>query len=185
MDAYGLINVLAQGEEQARPSLDSLPIMLMGAGVLLLIVVLMGHLRKTVRKNQQAPNLEPKERIQSIREEAHSSTSILEKRTAQAEEIVRELTALLDNRSEKLEIMIQHADERIERLERLTAEAEGRMTPRHTAPSQPASETSFANDALKQQIYDLADQGQKPIEIAQRLGQHTGKVELILALRRA
>ena len=99
MDAYGLINVLAQGEEQARPSLDSLPMMLMGAGVLLLIVVLMGHLRKTVRKNQQAPNLEPKERIQSIREEAHSSTSILEKRTAQAEEIVRELTGQLEGQA--------------------------------------------------------------------------------------
>ena len=186
MDACGLITVLAQGEEQGKPSLDSLPMMLMGAGVLLLVVVLMGHLRKNVNRRNLTNNLEPKERIQSIREDALASSSIMEKRTAQTEEIVRELTALLDNRSEKLEIMIQHADERIERLERLTAEAEGRMTPRHTAPaSKASSETSYANDTLKQQIYDLADQGQKPIEIAQRLGQHTGKVELILALRRA
>lgn len=177
--------VLAQGEEQAKPALDSLPMMLMGAGVLLLVVVLMGHLRKQVNRRKHTVPLEPKERIQTIREDAHASSSILERRTAQAEEIVRELTALLDNRSEKLEIMIQHADERIERLERLTAEAEGRMTPRHTGSNAPASETSYANDTLKQQIYDLADQGQKPIEIAQRLGQHTGKVELILALRRA
>lgn len=177
--------ILAQGDEQSSSSLGSLPMLLMAAGVMLLVVVLMGHLRKTVTRRNQHQHLEPKERIQAIRDQAHSSSSILETRTAHAAEITRELTAMLDNRSEKLELLIKHADERIERLERLTAEAEGRMTPRHTAPSQPASETSYANDALKQQIYDLADQGQKPIEIAQRLGQHTGKVELILALRRA
>lgn len=185
MDAHGLIMVLAQAEEQGKPSLESLPMLLMAAGVILLVVVLMGHLRKNIQRRSQTAHLEPKERIQAVREEAQTSSSFLEKRTAHAEEVVRELTAMLDNRSEKLEILIQHADERIERLERLTAEAEGRMTPRHTAPSQPASETSYANDSLKQQIYDLADQGQKAMEIAQRLGQHTGKVELILALRRA
>jgi hypothetical protein len=42
-----------------------------------------------------------------------------------------------------------------------------------------------ANDpeALAQQIYRLSDAGLTPGEIAQRLGQHTGKIELIIALR--
>jgi hypothetical protein len=38
-------------------------------------------------------------------------------------------------------------------------------------------------DTLAGQVYALADQGFSPVDIAQRLGQHTGKVELILALR--
>ncbi len=185
MRACDVILVLAQEGTESKPALDSLPMMLMAAGVMLLIVVLMGNLRKNLRKRVQKESMEPQERIQAIREQAQTSSTVLERRTAQAAEQTRELTALLDNRSERIEILIRHADERIERLERLAAEADGRMTPRHTAPSQPASETSYANDALKQQIYDLADQGQKPGEIAQRLGQHAGKVELILALRRA
>ncbi len=40
-------------------------------------------------------------------------------------------------------------------------------------------------EALAQQIFRLADAGLTPGEIAQRLGQHTGKVELIIALRNA
>lgn len=40
-------------------------------------------------------------------------------------------------------------------------------------------------EVLAQQIFRLADAGLTPGEIAQRLGQHTGKVELIIALRNA
>ncbi len=39
-------------------------------------------------------------------------------------------------------------------------------------------------DGLSAQIYRLADEGMSAVEIAQRLGQPTGKVELIVALRR-
>ncbi|MBX3385470.1 MAG: hypothetical protein KF768_02760 [Phycisphaeraceae bacterium] len=41
-----------------------------------------------------------------------------------------------------------------------------------------------APDALQREVCRLADEGMTPIDIAKRLGQHTGKVELILALRR-
>lgn len=157
---------------------------LMTAGIVLLLVVMIGHAKKSRRKVNPVTTMQPDERIKAVRDEAHASVSIADRRTAEAAEVTRQLTALLDNRSQKLEILIQHADERIARLERLASEAEGRLTPRHTSAA-PASDTSYANDALKQQIYDLADQGKKPVEIAQRLGQHAGKVELILALRRA
>lgn len=185
MRASQTILVLAQGETESKPTLDSLPMMLMAAGIMLLVLVLLGNVRKNYRRRSQTSLMEPKERIHAVREEAQQSSAVIDRRLVQVAEMTRELTALLDNRSEKLEILIRHADERIERLERLANEAEGRLTPRHASQSQPASETSYANDALKQQIYDLADQGQKPGEIAQRLGQHAGKVELILALRRA
>lgn len=183
MDAGPLILWLAQDSAEGKPALD-LPMLLMTAGILLLIVVLFGNLRKNLRRRGAVEAAPPRERMQAVNDQSQAATSIMERRTAQAAEITRELTALLDNRSQKLEILIQHADERIARLERLSSEAEGRLTPRHTSTA-PVSDTAYANDALKQQIYDLADQGQKPGEIAQRLGQHAGKVELILALRRA
>jgi hypothetical protein len=42
----------------------------------------------------------------------------------------------------------------------------------------------IGGDPMAREIYQLSDQGLPPVEIARRLGQHTGKVELILALRR-
>lgn len=43
--------------------------------------------------------------------------------------------------------------------------------------------TTPAPDPLTQRVYDLADQGVSQLEIAQRLDEQIGKVELILALR--
>ena len=39
------------------------------------------------------------------------------------------------------------------------------------------------SDPLTRQIYEMADQGTTPVEIAQQLDEQVGKVELILALR--
>lgn len=177
--------------ESGSMVIDALPMYLLVAGVALLVIVLMGNIKKKARRSSVDEDLEPRERIQSIREQAQT-TSALQNRTAEAAEITRELTALIDNRSERLEILIQQADERIARLERLSQEAEERLTPRHTQTREPArgsaggsGSSTLASEALKQQIYDLADQGHASGEIAQRLNQHAGKVELILALRRA
>jgi hypothetical protein len=38
-------------------------------------------------------------------------------------------------------------------------------------------------DPLNRRIYEMADQGLPPVEIARSLNQQTGKVELVLALR--
>jgi hypothetical protein len=40
-------------------------------------------------------------------------------------------------------------------------------------------------DPLHRKVYDLADQGLTPVDIARRIEKPTGQVELILALRRA
>jgi hypothetical protein len=39
------------------------------------------------------------------------------------------------------------------------------------------------DDPLARQVYQLADTGLAPADIAQKIGEHVGKVELILALR--
>lgn len=180
---------LGEPQDTGSPVVEALPMFLMLAGVVMLIVVLMGNIKKKSRRRGKEEDLEPHERIEAIRQQANESRSVLDTRTAETAALVREMTALLDNRSEKLEILIQQADERITRLERLSQEAEQRLTPRHSetksTPEPARPESTLASDALRQQIYDLADQGHATNEIAQRLGQHAGKVELILALRRA
>ncbi|HED54435.1 MAG TPA: hypothetical protein ENJ00_09600 [Phycisphaerales bacterium] len=163
-----------------------LPGIVFTAGIVLLIVVLMSRLKKTRKQLANQPDLVPSERIEMIRQQADTRGST-EARIADAADITRQLTASLDNRAERLEILIRHADERIARLEQLNQQAADRLAPRMPGHQPAAAEPtgSLANDTLRQQIYDLADQGHPCSEIAQRLGQHSGKVELILALRRA
>ena len=93
---------------------------------------------------------------------------------ADARELADLLGDRLDRQAHRLERLIAEADEKIRRLERLQSEA-GAGPALHPRPD---------SDPLNQQVYDLADSGLPPVEIARTLQQHTGKVELILALRR-
>jgi hypothetical protein len=53
------------------------------------------------------------------------------------------------------------------------------------APTASQAGANGGLDPLASQVYQLADTGLSASDIAQSLGQHTGKVELILALRRS
>lgn len=65
----------------------------------------------------------------------------------------------------------------------LTADETPRSIARTGATSPPHEAAAVGLEPLARQIYALSDQGFTPTDIASRLGQHTGKVELILALR--
>jgi hypothetical protein len=93
---------------------------------------------------------------------------------ADARELADLLADRLDRQAHRLERLMAEADEKIRRLERLQSEA-GAGPAIHPRPD---------SDPLNQQVYDLADSGLPAVEIARTLQQHTGKVELILALRR-
>lgn len=108
--------------------------------------------------------------------------------------IARELNELctrvadeLDRRAERLEKLIAEADAKLARLERLTAGAVAPDPLAVLAESKPrvAAAPMHDGDPLAGEVYRLADSGLPPVQIAQKLGQHTGKIELILALRRA
>jgi hypothetical protein len=107
---------------------------------------------------------------------AGERTRELESVAADARELGAHLAAMLDEKAARIERLIAEADERIRHLERAPAE-----------PPRPAAfvETRPAPgvDPVSRQVYELADKGLPSVEIARRLGQLTGKVELILALR--
>jgi hypothetical protein len=116
------------------------------------------------------------------------------------DELVERLSARLESQIERLERTMAEADKRIEALTALRVEAAEPVMPRHTMrevkrasvsrtqppPSEHTDEPGQAEhpDALTRTIYGLADEGLPPVEIARRLSQHIGAVELILALRR-
>ena len=114
--------------------------------------------------------------------------------------MARQITAQLDTRAAKLELLIKEADDRLIILGRTLvnppSQAPHRPFEHPAAPaparfvappvvthspaplaSQPETDDRYAD------VYSLADEGVPSPEIARRLGQPTGEVELILALR--
>jgi hypothetical protein len=111
-------------------------------------------------------------------------------------EMARQMTAQLDTRAAKLEVLLKEADERIAMLR-----SADQTRPTSSVPETPldvsngvivaARAPSDASppragqkmDPRHAQVYDLADGGLPPHEIARQLGRPSGEIELILALR--
>jgi hypothetical protein len=99
------------------------------------------------------------------------------------EQMARQMTAQLDTRAKKLELLIKEADEKIALLQSAGPtpfSEDARVAPTETAPGLPTIPTT---DPRHVEIYDLADAGQSARQIAQQLSRPQGEIELILALR--
>ena len=105
-------------------------------------------------------------------------------------DMARQITAQLDARSAKLSALLDDADRKIEQLTRLSQQASasppglGSIASAPTDEIKPGQPPAELEDARHREVYDLADQGLAPPEIAGRLGRPRGEIELILALRR-
>ena len=94
-------------------------------------------------------------------------------------EMARQISAQLDTRAAKLEMLIKEADQKIAALNK------GSSAP--AAPngqSDEIADSAPSVDPRHARIYALADAGQSASQIAQELNQPSGEIELILALRR-
>lgn len=100
-------------------------------------------------------------------------------------ELTERLANELDRKAERVEALLSAADERIRELGRLQMET-GRHEPRLVEPRARVRHESTGAESVSshREVYELADQGMSPLEIAQRLDRPTGQVELILNLRR-
>jgi hypothetical protein len=110
-------------------------------------------------------------------------------------EMTRQISAQLDTRTQKLMMLIQDADERIDELKKLQnkTHAIASASPVPFAEQKPwpaLSESVPRNipipdpvDDQHRPIYSLADQGRSASDIARELNRPRGEVELILALR--
>lgn len=159
--------------------------MLMAGGVLIITFILMSRLR---RKQKSRPSqLSTAEQVAHLRARAADSAGI-DAFKADAHDFTRQMAALLDSKAERLEQIIADADDRLARLEHaqqtLAPISPPLQTPRPASRRTPPDiDRSPAVDPLHDRVYRLADSGLDPVAIAREIGQPTGQIELILALR--
>ena len=100
----------------------------------------------------------------------------LESLIAELQDLSRKISAEIDTRFVKLEAAMHDADRRIATLNRLSRSLAEKMGD--------AKKERHGEDVRYTVIYELADAGSTPVEIARELGKTPGEVELILNLRR-
>ena len=139
---------------------------------------------KIARRNANRPS--PRELIDQLKETARHR---VDGQSASAEllDAARQMAAKLDNKAARLEVLIQQADDRIALMSQ--DNGSGVVTQNETQLTAPTAAvavnggTGVSIDPLTQSVYELADTGCQPIQIAQALDEQVGKVELILSLR--
>ena len=98
-------------------------------------------------------------------------------------QMARQLTAQLDTRATKLELLIREADEKIAALKGDSSVSSPPPSDQRPETAPAATEPASDGDPRHAEVYELADAGLAAPQIAQKLGQPTGEIELILALR--
>ncbi|MDY7110485.1 MAG: hypothetical protein SYC29_17785 [Planctomycetota bacterium] len=202
MIAHDAMSILARTEEVANGSNaieNVLAPMLMVVGVVLLGFILIGSVRgKIARRDAATPT--PREQVAQARSRAGARDD-LHAAEAELAATARRLAAQLDAKAERLDRLVDEAEQRIASLRRLMEDAEALLTgpgpdpgpgwgeipaggpAEHAAAARPASPSALPADPLTASVYELADAGRDPVEIARQLDEQIGKVELILALR--
>ena len=151
---------------------------IVGVGVLLTISIR----GKIARRNAARPSA--RQLIEQVKT-VHQSSDDVEVKAAELMETSRRLSAQLDNKAQRLEKLIGQADERIAAMSAAPRADIHRATEAPAEPRPPASPVPRERDPLTRAVYELADQGRTPLEIAQELDEQVGKIELIIALRAA
>lgn len=161
--------------------------LLLPAGLLLITVALLARLRKRRRRaavagSGEGGGITARERLERYRQEKgvrHDLESLM----VEIEQLAKRMGSQLDAKTVQLEALIRQADDRLDQLRR--ASDGGPVTGSATAepPAAPAGPSDA--DPLARSVCELAEQGLSPIDIARRLDEHVGKVELILALSKA
>lgn len=178
---HGVAGLVAESSAALSNGQIVLILLILGISALMLIST-----RRRLRKTANSPKAYTREQRARLRDE-QSLVQEMEEVMARLEEVSSEMQARIDTRFAKLESVLRDADQRIDRLERLLRRCEGRPTIDLTInesadpPGEPGEDS--ADDPRRRQIYDLADAGSTPLQIAEQTGQSTGEVELILALR--
>jgi DNA-binding NarL/FixJ family response regulator len=160
--------------------------MLLGGMVLIYLGVLRPMMRKRKDPLEQPPRAAGLGQPRALERE-------MQHVLVEYEQMIRNMTAGLDTRAAKLELLISEADEKLAALRAANAGSGTtlRMTPVEVVSASAAAEDVMAPpreapsvpDPRHAEVYALADEGLSPREVARRLGRPNGEIELILALR--
>ncbi|MHC4695723.1 MAG: hypothetical protein ACYTFA_03155 [Planctomycetota bacterium] len=174
----------------------ALQLLMVAGGVLGLGIVMRSTFRRVSRSARQ-PRTIARKMYADLTEETATRRDV-EHVMVELDQLARQIHGRIDTRFAKLESVIHDADERINKLSHLLRETAGRSpldltvgeeVPIDRSDSDPPTSTVQAprsNDTDDRHvgIYRLADAGLSANQIAEKVGQTAGEVELILALRR-
>lgn len=195
--------MLATTTSDPITTLQSLAPLIMVLGVVMMGIMLTLSIRgKIARRNAARPD--PLEMIEQMKQRPQARLDV-EAAKSELHDTARRLAAQLDAKAERLEALIETARDCIDSLADTLSEplpaidettestgADSQQTMDSTdalfaetqaEPAHVAVASSRRGDSLSKSIYDLADAGKTPVQIARELGEQVGKVELILALR--
>jgi hypothetical protein len=139
---------------------------------------------KIARRAEARPSA--RELVQQMKNHPRLVASDAQGFAADLHDLARRLGAQLDNKAQRLEKLIDEADQRIAALganPAATPPVTRAVSRADTTPGPPQTNGRQQIDQLTDAVYELADAGRSPIQIAQHLDEQVGKVELILALR--
>jgi hypothetical protein len=151
-----------------------------------------------------------KDPLETMSQPARQATTLAQQRAIERdmaavlveyEEMIRRMTAQLDTRATKLQLLMEEADAKLLQLKEasgglrgpgqrqasVASEATFSEPPSDAGPpanGEAASPSEEAGGAYAE-VYHLADRGQSPRQIAQKLNRPDGEIELILALRQS
>jgi hypothetical protein len=173
----GLPVLLAASGGSLSSSQIALIVVIVGVSLIMLI----STRRRIMVRNSNSPRAYVREQIAQIKEERQVSQEVCTV-LQELEKLARQVNAQMDSRSAKLESLIRAADERINRLTRLTEAASEPVAAKASSVSASAA-LSPRQATLRRLVGELSDAGYNTLEIATRVGLPAGEVELILALR--
>ena len=165
---------------------------IVGYLALVCVVVLVFFMLRNTSKRLREPGSSPKAYAREQIARLHDQKDLkgdMEELLLHLQELSRDINSQLDTKFVKLEASIRSADQRIEQLERLMQAAGDRpavdmlVSDETSQSGLPQPSPMEETDPRKQRIYELADAGKTPLQIAQETGGGTGEIELILSLR--
>ncbi|MEQ9453913.1 MAG: hypothetical protein RLN76_04885 [Phycisphaeraceae bacterium] len=150
--------------------------------VVAILFILMALFSFAARK-RQAPRTPARDQLEDLKQRK-SFRDDLGNLMVEVEELTRRFSSQIDAKTVRLERLIQEAEIRIDQLNQLEARHGQKPSPTpSTSDSAGTPDSASPMQTLTRSVHTLADQGHDPAEIAEKLGEHIGKVELILALR--
>ena len=178
---------------------------LLPAGLILITTSLVAGILRRRKQSLKLPSA--REQIERHKQEKGMRND-LESLTVEIEQLAKQLGAQLDAKTVQLEKLLHEADSRINRLQdrlnvreptvpradrseplpdlnRPARSGETSDSVELQSAGAPQTGLGLGDEMLRRQVCELADNGLTAADIAQRLDEHLGKVELILALRTA